>query len=252
MTRQRDIPSIQYRSQGQINLTLPKAPGIDFYEVRGAARLNDAYGAVAGVPGFGANPMFRIPCGGDFRSKAIQMKRLPAVEESQRGLSRAVYDPDDFATPIVAGATYLPSDEVTAYLRVAAFDRATNAFLPEGPILIVPPYDFFSTKEPIFTLTGVAPNLGIGAFPPNLPDTLPPSVMNFLLPSYSMTLSIVNLDPVAGGKPIFVGFHPGMPPTVVMPGDEIGLTGAGSPEFFIASPNGNPWFTIRVAVANSA
>jgi hypothetical protein len=253
MTRQRDIPSNQYRSTGQVNLTLPKSPGnsITHYEVRGAARLNDAYGPVAGVGGFGTLPMFQVPNGGDFRSKAIQMRRLPAIEESSRGLTRAIYDPDDYATPITTTASYLPSDEVTSFIRVAAFDHVSGTFLPEGPIVVIPPYDFFSTKEPIFTLTGKAPNLGIGAFPPNIPDTLPPTVLNFMLPAYSMTLSVVNLDPV-GGVPLFVTFHPGMPPTVVMPGEEIGLTGAGSPEFFIAAPSGNPWFTVRVAVANSA
>lgn len=251
MTRQRDILSIPYRSQGQINMVLPKAPGYEYYEIRGAARLNDAYGAVAGVPGFGTLPMFRVLNGGDFRSKAIQMRRLPAIEESSRNLTRMVYDPDDYATPVIVGASYLPSDEVTAFLRVAPFDQASQTFLPEGPIVIVPPYDFFSTKEPIFTITGVAPNMGIGPFPPNIPDIMPLSVMNFMLPAYSTTLSVFNLDPI-GGTPLFVSFHPGCPPTVVQPQQDISLTGAGSPEFFIGAPNGNPWFTIRVAVVNSA
>lgn len=251
MTRQRDILSVPYRSTGLVNMTLPHAPGYEFYEIRGAARLNDAYGAVAGVPGFGTVPMFRVPNGGDFRSKSIQKRRLPAVEESQRRLTRMVIDLDDFATPVNPGASYLPSDEVTAFLRAAPFDPVSGTFLPEGPIVIVPPYDFFSTKEPIFTVTGVAPNMAIGAFPPALPDSLPLSVMNFMLPAYSTTVSVTNLDPV-GGTPLFVSFHPGVPPTVVMPQEDISLTGAGSPEFFVAAPNGNPWFTIRVAVVNSA
>jgi hypothetical protein len=252
MTRQRDILSIPYRSVGQVNMTLPKAPGIEYYEIRGAARLNDAYGAVAGVPGFGTLPMFRVENGGDFRSKAIQMRKLPAIEESSRNLTRMVIDLDDYATPVAVGASYLPSDEVTAFLRAVAFDHVSGLFLPEGPIVIVPPYDFFSTKEPVFTVTGVAPNLAIGAFPPNIPDILPLTVMNFMLPAYATTISVVNLDPVLGGIPLFVSFHPGMPPTVVLPGQDISLTGAGSPEFFVAAPNGNPWFTIRVAVVNSA
>lgn len=251
MTRQRDILSVQYRSQGQLNMTLPKAQGVEYYEIRGAGRLNDAYGGISGVTGFGALPMFRVENGGDFRSKVIQQRRLPAVEESGRKLTRMVIDLDEYATPIVVGASYLPSDEVTTFLRAAAYDPVAGKFLPEGPIVVVPPYDFFSTKEPIFTVTAMAPNLNIGAFPPNLPDYLPSTVMNFMLPSYSATISIVNLD-APGGSALFVSFHPGAPPTVVMPGAEIGLTGAGSPEFFVAAANGNPWFTIRIAVVNSA
>jgi hypothetical protein len=249
MTRQREILSNPYRSANQINMTLPKFDGVDFVEVRGAARLNDAYGAVAGVGGFGTLPMFQVPNGGEFRSKSIQMRRLPAVDEVSRGLSRAVIDPDDFSTPVTTVASYLPSDDQTLFLRAAAWDRASASFLPQGPICIIPPYDFFSTKGPVFTVTGKAPNLGIGAFPPNLPDVLLPQVMHFLLPAYTVTISIVNLDIAI---PLFVSFHPGMPPTVVMPGRDISLTGSGAPEFFLAAPNGNPWFTLRIAAVNSA
>jgi len=252
MTRQRDIPSIQYRTPNQINMTLPVRPGIDRFEIRGAARLVDAYGTVAGLTGGGALPMFQITNGGDFRSKGIRMRRLPAIEESSRGLTRMVFDPDDFATPVqVSGTTYLPGDDQVLFLRVAAHDQASNTFLPEGPIMIVPSYDFFTTKEPTLTVTGQAPNLAVGAFPPNIPDAMPAESLNFLLPAYSTTVSIKNLE-AAAGQPLFVSFHPGTPPTVLMPGDDISLTGAGIPEFFIGSPNGNAWFSIRMAVVNSA
>jgi hypothetical protein len=252
MTRQRDIPSIQYRSPGVLNMTLPQvANNIEYYEVRGAARLVDAYGPVAGVPGFGALPMFRVANGGDFRSPAIHAKKL-SIEESNRKLTRMVIDLDDYATPVVVGASYLASDEVTSFLRVAAFDHVTGLFLAEGPIVCVPPYDFFSTKGPIFTVTAKAPNLATGAFPGAVPpDSLPSTVMNFMLPAYTSTISVTNLE-AAGGPALFVSFHPGVPPTVVMPTQEISLTGAGSPEFFVASPSGNPYFTVRCAVVNSA
>jgi hypothetical protein len=253
MTRQRDLPSIQYRSQNQINLTLPQRIGVDNFQIGGAARLNDAYGTHMGVTGSGTIPMFKIPNGGEFRSRGILTRRLPAVEESNRKLSRAVFDLDDFATPVQAPPLgYIPNDDQTLFIRAAPFNTASASYGPEGPIVAVLPYDFFSTKEPIFTVTGQAPNLGLGAFPPNLPDFLIPGVMNFMVPAYSTTISIRNLDPIAGGHPLFVSFHPGMPPTVLMPGDDVSLTGAGAPEFFVASTGGNPWFTIRMAVVNSA
>lgn len=249
MTRQRDILSSQYRSPNLMNLTLPKRPGILRYQINGAARLNDAYGAVMGTAGFGTLPMFTVENGGEFRSRSVLSRRLPAVEESNRGLTRMVIDPDDFATPVNAAASYIPSDDQTMFFRVLPIP-ATGVGV-EGPIVIVPPYDFFSTKEPVFSVTAQAPNLGIGVFPPNLPDFMIPGVLNFMVPAYGTTIAIRNLDPV-GGTPLFVSFHPGSPPTVLMPGDDISLTGAGAPEFFVAAPNGNPWFTIRIAVVNSA
>jgi hypothetical protein len=252
MTRQRDIPSVQYRSANQINLTLPKLQGIANYRINGASRLNDAYGGVMGVGGFGTKPMFVIPNGGEFRSQSIRAKRYPGVEESRRDLSRGVFDLDDYATPVVVGDSYIPSDDQTLFMRAQRFSIASNTYLPEGPIVIVPPFDFFSTKEPVLTVTGKAPNLNLGAFPPNIPDYLIEGVLDFMVPAYSTTISIRNLDPVSGGFPLFVSFHPGMPPTVIMPGDDISLTGAGVPEMFVASTAGNPWFTIRIAVVNSA
>ena len=251
MTRQRDISSIQDRGPNQVNLTIPVQPGIEYFELRGAARLNDAYGNVAGVGGGGALPMMRVLNGGETRSRSVLSRRLPAIEESRRKLSRIVFDPDDFSTPVAPGGSYLPSDDNVTFLRVAPYDPVAGAFLAEGPIVIVPPPDFFSTKEPLFTITGIAPNLNIGAFPPNIVDVMPPDVLNFMLPAYSTSISLVNLDPV-GGKTLFVSYHPGMTPTVIPPGGEMSLTGLGVPEFFLASPDGNPWFTIRLAVVNSA
>lgn len=252
MTRQRDIPSIQYRSANQINATLVSRNGVDHFAFGGAARLNDAYGPVMGTMGGGTVPMFTVKNSLDFRSRSIASRRLPAVEESFRGLTRAIFDLDDYATPVQPiGTSYIPNDDRTLFLRVKPFNTASGTYGPEGPIVIVPPFDFFSTKEPVFTVTGQAPDLAIGALP-IIPDYLDDGVLNFMVPAYSTTISIKNLDPVLGGFPLFVSFHPGTPPTVVMPTDEISLTGAGAPEIFIASSGGNPLFSIRIAVVNSA
>jgi hypothetical protein len=165
-----------------------------------------------------------------------------------------IFDPDDFSTPAQApGTSYLPTDDQTIFIRISTWNPVTSVWNPPGPIVAIPPYDFMTTKQPTFTVTGIAPDLNIGAFPTAIPDFLPPTVMNFLLPAYGETVSVENPDTVAGGnKPIFVSYHPGVPPMVVMPEHEVCLTGAGVPEFFVASPNGNPWFTIRVAITNSA
>lgn len=251
MTRQREIPSLQYRSPNLVNMTLTNLQGYSKFRVNGASRLNDAYGNVAGVGGFGTINMFEVQMGGSFTSKGLQLRRLPGVEESSRNLTKMAFDPDEFTTPMTAIATYLPTDDNVLFVRAQLFNDSLGAYIPEGPILVIPPYDFASTRSPVFTLTAKAPNLGIGAFPPNLPDVLLPTAMNFKLPAYTSTISIANLDPVAGGIPLFFSCHPGMPPTVVQPQQDVTLTGGGVPELFIAAPNGNPWFTIRVAMINS-
>jgi len=231
-----------------MNLTLPKRDGVLRYEFGGAARLNDAYGTFMGTTGFGTVPMFSVENGGEYRSKAVRARKI-TIEESNRGLTRAIIDLDDFATPYNPAAGYIPSDDQTVFLRVLPI--LTSGVAVEGPIVCVPSYDFFTTKSPIFTVIAKAPNLGIGAFPAFYPDFLDPGVLNFMVPAYNATVSIKNLD-APGGFPIFVSFHPGSPPTILQPQDEISLTGVGAPEFFVAAGAGNPLFTVRIAVVNSA
>lgn len=251
MTRQREIPSILYRQPNYLNMTFPIQPGVPKIRVSGAARLNDAYGNVAGVGGGGALPMFEVLSGATFKSPSVMAKNHP-FEDINRGITRMIIDPDDFATPAQPpGTSYLPTDDQTLFLRVETWNPVLNTWNAPGPITIIPSYDFFTTKEPVFTVTGLAPNMAVGAWPAVLPDFMPPTVMNFLLPAYSQTVSIANLAAV-GGDTLFVSFHPGMPPTVVKPDKDFGLTGSGIPEYFIGADNGNPWFTLRVAVVNSA
>jgi len=250
VTRQREIPSIQYRSQNQINMVFPVLPGVPKIRISGAARLNDAYGNVAGVGGGGVIPMFEVLSGATFKSPSIMARKLPAFEDTNRGLTRMIFDPDDYTTPArPAGTSYIPTDDQSIYLRIETWNPVTSTWNPPGPIMIVPPYDFFTTKEPVFTVTGKAPDMALGAWPAGLPDFMQPTTMNFLLPAYSTTISVGNLD---SGKVLFTSFHPGMPPTVIMPKTDMGLTGAGVPELFVVSPDGNPWFTVRGAGVNSA
>ena len=249
MTRQRDFPSIQYRSPNMVNMTFPVVSGSSKFRVNAAARLNDAYGNVAGVGGFGTIPMFEVATGSTFCSSSILSRKLPAIDESNTGLSRVIYDPDEYATPQTLVASYIPSDDNVAFLRLQRYNDAGAAYLSAGPIMILTPYDFFTTRGPVITLTGKAPNLNIGAFPSNIVDTMPPESLNFLLPGYLSTISICNLD---SSLPLFFSLHPGMAPSVLRPQQEMSLNGGGSPEFFLACPNGNPWFTVLASVINSA
>lgn len=249
MTRQRLVPSVQYRSQHQVVMTLPADLCQPKVRITGAARLNDAYGAVAGVGGAGCLPMFEVQAGGSYVSKGCQNARNQLMD-TNRGLTRMVFDPDDFATPVQpVGTGYLPGDGQTLFLRVEQWNATTGAWDPPGPIMMVMPYDFFSTKEPVFTVSGQVPDMGLGAWPAGIPDYMPPLSLNFMAPAYSATVSLANLDST---KYLFASFHPGMPPTVIPPHSEFTLTGSGVPEFYLGCPDGNPWFSVRVAVVNGA
>lgn len=254
MTRQREIPSILYRQPNLVNMTFPVLPGISKIKVAGAARLNDAYGNVAGVAGNGTVDMFEVLSGATYMSPSVRARKV-SLEDTNRGVTRMVFDLDDFATPWkpfsgMGAGSYLSTDDQSICLRLSTWNPVASAWNPEGPIIIIPPYDFFTTKAPVFTLVGTAPNLNIGAFPA-MPDFLPPTVMNFMLPAYHDTISFENLD-AAGGVPVYVSFHPGVPITVVKADREVLLTGSGAPEFFVAAPNGNPKFTVRISCVNSA
>jgi hypothetical protein len=254
VTRQREIPSILYRQPNLLNMTFPVLPGVSKIKVVGAARLDDAYGAVAGVAGNGALDMFEVMSGATYTSPSVRARKV-SIEDINRGVTRMVIDPDDFATPWkpFGGAgkgTYLPTDDQTLFLRIQTWNPVSGAYNPAGPIIVIPPYDFFSTKAPVFTLVGTTPNLNIGAYP-SMPDFLPPTVLNFMLPAYHDTVSFENLA-ADGGIPAYVSFHPGVPVTVIKANRECLLTGAGAPEFFVGSPNGNVLFTVRISCVNSA
>lgn len=254
MTRQREIPSILYRHPNIIHMTYPIQQGVPKIKVVGAARLNDAYGNVAGTAGNGALDMFEVLSGATYLSPSVRARKV-SIEDSNRNVTRMVFDPDDFATPWLpysggGAGTYLPTDDQTMFLRIQLWNPVAAAWNPAGPIIVIPPYDFFTTKAPVFTLTGITPDLNIGAYPAR-PDFLPPTVLNFMLPTYHDTISVENLG-ADGAAPIYLSFHPGVPITVVKGNAEFTLTGAGAPEFFIGCPNANPLFTIRVSCVNSA
>ena len=59
--------------------------------------------------------------------------------------------------------------------------------------------------------------------------------------------SVSNLDDTDSA---YVSFHPGMNPTIVRPYSDIGLTGGGAPELFIAGVGAEIRFTSRMVLVN--
>jgi hypothetical protein len=243
MSRGRLAASFNYRSKGLIDMSIRNEllRGFDIVQVSGASNVNTAYNA--------PKLMFEVRVGSSFQSPAIETTRVQP-EESKRNNTRFVFDLGDYATTYVAGETRIPSDGESLFVRLRGRYKHNPATYSEwGPIIAVPPYDFFTTAHPVFTFTGNAPILA------SEPDTMGVGCMNVMLPYFSHTINITNLDP---DQELFVTFHPGLNPTIIRPYSEVSLTGGGAPEIIVGcSPTateggdvGEVRFSVRMAMVN--
>lgn len=239
MSRPRLLPSLNYRSKGIVDMSIPNEVlrGYDLIEVAAASNLNDAQNNPVSIFTATINQTFLSPT-------PARLRRV--VDESNRDLTRFIFSFDDYATPFVANTPRVPNDSEQGYIRIRARLHGTNNFTDYGPIVAVHPFDFMSTGNPVFTATANAPDLGVAG---QVPDTLSTGCMNIHLPYYSQTLSVTNLTS-AGGSPLYLTFHAGMNPSILRPGETFVLTGAGAPEIFAAGDGDTPLFTIRTAVVN--
>ncbi len=239
MSRSRLIPSLNYRSKGVVDMTLSNQvlKGFDLVEVYVASNVNDAH----------TSPLlaFSFPVDQTFMSPSV--RRLGRqVEENNLDLTRFIIDLNDYATAYQLNTARIPTDTHVSYIRVRGRLKSSGNFSILGPITAIPPYDFVSTGNPVFTFTGNAPDLGTNGI---VPDTLDTGCMNVHLPMYSQTINVANLASV-GGKNLFLSFHAGMSPTMLRPGESFSLTGGGAPEMFFASDGGTPLFTVRASLVN--
>lgn len=240
--RNRLAASFNYRSKGLVDMSIRNEllRGFDQIQVAGASNVNTAFNA--------PKVMFELKAGGVFQSPSVETTRT-ITEESRRNNTRFLFDLGDYATTYVAGQTRIPSDGESLYIRIRGRYKHNGLYSEWGPIIAVPPYDFFTTAHPVFTFTGNAPIL------PEIPDTLGQGCMNVHLPYFSHTINITNVDP---DQELYVSFHPGMNPTVVRPYSEVSLTGGGAPEIFVCcSPTaegggvvGEVRFSVRMAMVN--
>lgn len=206
-------------------------------EIAITSNINDAQNAPLNA--------FKVRYDDVFSSESVRvLKRV--VDENNQDVTRFVFDLNDYATPFVPGASRIPSDEESAFIRVRA-EITPGVYTEYGPIVCVPPYDFFSTSHPTYTCTGNAPDLATGGV---IPDNLGIGCLNIHLPLFSQSIQVSNLSSFADGMVLFLSFHPGLSPTVILPGQEMSLTGAGAPELFLGSDGGTPLFTIRTSLVN--
>jgi len=252
MSRARLVPSLNLRQKSLVDMSFKNEVlrGFDYIEIWGASTVNDAH--------YNPVKLFDVPVGAGFRSPSLKRSTRIALD-SNVDHTRFYFDLGDYAT---VGSPRIPTDNEVSYIRIRGHFANNNLFSAYGPIVCVPPYDFFTTTHPTFTFTANAPQVPAGVLDAgDFPENLGEGCMNVHLPYFSQTVQVVNLD---GDDVLYISFHPGMTPTEVPAGGEIGLTGAGIPEIFACSlpesgldvlaDNGEKKgvkFTIRMSLVNA-
>lgn len=192
-------PRIVQRSTNFVDLIARNRPGTDQYRLWGSPTVDDAYGNLAGSGVGGAGPSEMLTVFRDRMAQSISViRRGWRVEESRRGQSSFQFDPDDFLDPTLTAP--FNGDAYPMFVRVQEYRGGQWLAVPLGvplnpgtpilgPILLVPPVDFYGRMgTAVITLQGIAP-AGTGCTPgafPVIDATLQtPLPMHILLPKVS-------------------------------------------------------------------
>ena len=237
MLRGKLIPSLNYRSKGVIDFSVPNAviQNVHTIEVYGASNVDAAFTA--------PRLMFSVRVGKVFLSPTLAATKFKLQEDTKRDSTRIAFSLDDYATAPAPAETKIPPEGDVVYLRLRGLmaDGATRTEF--GPITAILPYDFLSVSVPVFTCIATAPNLAVVA----VPDTLGQGALNLSLLNYSQTLNLKNLD---NAKSLYYSFAPGMSPSILRAGEEIGLTGVTAPDLYIGGEDADVLFTLRCGIVN--
>lgn len=226
------VPRLTLRYDRLVELVLPANAEVAAYQVGAANTLDAAFA--------GTTAMFKVGSwsGSTYRSRGIRERGLGRTQYENRGLVRAVYDPEDFWP--LSPAT-LPHDAHTGYLRVAVVNTA-GVVQPEGPIFVLPTPGFMSTPRPSLSVTGTAPNVAATA------TLLPPSgALHFVLPLFADRVSIQNRDPLVD---LFVSFDKGQTELMVPATETRTFFESAVSEVYIRGAGGAVVFDMSAALVN--
>lgn len=227
------------RSSEMIDLAIPEKVGVTSYRLRTHYNLNDAYGPAFGVGGTGTAVLVDVPTGTFLRSRSVALRGVHA-EESFRERTRIQINLADYYTP----GSGIPLNNDMMFLRVQEYSTAAGAYLPEGPIKVIPPPGFFSVRFPSLTLSGKAPGVSAlaGSIPPN-------GAMHLIFPRYVKHVFIFNLNPA---NSLMVSYGERMPMMEIAGLTAIDPEGEFN-EVFLASPLAGSAieFSIQAQVVNS-
>ena len=171
------VPRLVRRATGIMDLAIRNRPGVIGYRLSAANDLDTAFS----VP----TNFLTVRSGDVFSSPTVQRNRAYRNDGSNRGLTRLWLDINDYASATI------PGDTDILYLRVA--EQTAAGFLPNGPILVIPPPDFFETGRRNLVIVGTAPDL------PSRGNNLPPeSALRVYLPKFAEELRVYNENAVGG------------------------------------------------------
>lgn len=169
-------PRLIQRFDGLVEMTIRTDPSVGWYRISGAHTLDACFSS--------SNTLFTVPAGGQYRSESIRKNKLGLTDGSYRGLTRMVFNLDDFWQ---AGGTY-PHDSHTSFLTVTEIDKA-GTIRAEGPIFVLPAANKLYSPRPALVVAGTAPDEAA------LATGIPPAdSLHIVLPMFSDNVRIRNLD----------------------------------------------------------
>jgi hypothetical protein len=245
------FPKNVERHANYVSLFFRDHPNVAEYRLRVADTLNNAYGGpgpgINGIISLGSQFLFDVERGMSFRSRGIRVRKLGILDESTRGQTRILYDPDEYYNPPTT--TGIPPDSDIAFLRVQV--RKPGGTFPvglveQGPILILQTPGWFNVPRPALSIGGNVPNLGALAGPGLQP---PDESLEFRIPAYGDSLVMTNLD---GALPIFLSMGRGIPMMQVDPGQSFSHTSGEKDSLIMAANGGIPAYSILISTVAGA
>lgn len=180
--------------------------------------------------------LFIVPVAGAFRSPSLRRNRINLVEESNRGLTRAAFDPDDYA------ATNFHGEGAINFVKIEELD-GSGTEIRESGWLVVPPPNFFASGRRTLNLNGTAPSVATPATYTGLP---PLGCLVVKMPKYADSIHITN----TGGNPIFFSLGAGHQEIQISAGSSYQAGEAGASVLFFRATGATSTFTARLAIVN--
>ena len=179
--------------------------------------------------------LFTVPVGATYRSPRVIRSGINKVEETQRGLTRLKFDPDDFA-----GSNFNGEGAIN-FVKFEELDGA-GLTINTSPWLVVPPPGFFGTGRRNLTLLGVAPDVSSPATYVGLP---PSGVAVIKLPRYSdyMEISVTTSD-------LYLSLGAGHQELIISAGTTKTINESGASLIFLRGNGGNPAYQISFSIVN--
>ena len=208
-------PRVVQRSTNLIDLIIQNRPGTDMYRLWGAKSVDDAYGNLTGSGVGTVDPTLMMTTMKDTigQSPSIISRRVQC-EENRRGQTSFQFDMDDFVAPAVPPPfrgddfpVYVRLQEYRAGVWTSVVGPVNNGHPILGPILVVPPVNFYGQSiSGTLNIAGTAPvGTGCTQGEPPLVDlsVQTPTPMHIVLPK---TCTNILITPQTAGKAILVSF----------------------------------------------